>query len=71
MNKIIVVWNSPTPPSPSIKWPDIGINIVVIKAEKNSLNNRFLPFDDIKTDAVLSVDDDAYLRHDEIILAFR
>ena len=38
---------------------------------KNSLNNRFLPFDTIKTEAVLSIDDDVHLRHDEIIFAFR
>ena len=45
--------------------------ILVIKTEKNSLNNRFLPFDAIETEAVLSVDDDAQLRHDEIIFGFR
>ena len=43
----------------------------VISPGKNSLNNRFLPFKEIETDAVLSVDDDAHLRHDEILLAFR
>lgn len=43
----------------------------VIKASKNSLNNRFLPFDAIETEAVLSVDDDAHLRHDEIMFGFR
>merc|ERR1712200_347724 len=43
----------------------------VVKTEKNSLNNRFLPFSEIETEAVLSVDDDAHLRHDEIIFGFR
>lgn len=43
----------------------------VIKAPRNSLNNRFLPFDAIETEAVLSVDDDAHLRHDEIMFGFR
>lgn len=38
---------------------------------KNSLNNRFLPFSSIETDAVLSIDDDVHLRHDEIQFAFR
>lgn len=37
----------------------------------NSLNNRFLPFDEIETDAVLSVDDDVHLRQDEILFGFR
>lgn len=43
----------------------------VVKATKNSLNNRFLPYDEIETEAVLSVDDDAHLRHDEIMFGFR
>ena len=43
----------------------------VVKGEKNSLNNRFLPYDLIDTEAVLSMDDDIYLRYDEIELAFR
>lgn len=43
----------------------------VIKSKKNSLNNRFLPYDTIETEAVLSVDDDAHLRHDEIVFGFR
>merc|ERR1719470_391031 len=51
--------------------PDIGVPIHVVKTERNSLNNRFLPFSAIETEAVLSVDDDAHLRHDEIIFGFR
>ncbi len=43
---------------------------IVISA-KNSLNNRFLPYDLIKTDAVLGLDDDTTLRADEIVLGFR
>jgi len=71
LNKVIVVWNSPRPPSEDLRWPDIGVPIEVVKVEKNSLNNRFLPFSAIQTDAVLSVDDDSHLRHDEIIFGFR
>lgn len=43
----------------------------VIRGGKNSLNNRFLPFDVLKTEALLMLDDDVTLRHDEIVLAFR
>lgn len=43
----------------------------MVKASKNSLNNRFLPYDIIETEAVLSVDDDTHLRHDEIVFGFR
>lgn len=71
LNKVIVVWNSPKPPLEDLRWPDIGVPVVVIKASRNSLNNRFLPFDAIETEAILSVDDDAHLRHDEILHGFR
>ncbi|KAB7507082.1 Exostosin-3 [Armadillidium nasatum] len=71
LNKVIVVWNSPKPPSETLKWPDLKVPIQVIRAERNSLNNRFLPFSEIETEAVLSVDDDAHLRHDEIVFGFR
>lgn len=71
MNKVIVVWNSPKPPE-SVSWPQIGVDLIVIKTKRNSLNNRFLPFDEIETDAILSLDDDMVsLRHDEIVFAFR
>lgn len=71
LNKAVVVWNNPSPPSPELKWPDIGVPIHVVKTSKNSLNNRFLPYDIIETEAVLSIDDDAHLRHDEIVFGFR
>ncbi|KAH8300076.1 hypothetical protein KR044_009525, partial [Drosophila immigrans] len=71
LHKVVVVWNSPKPPLDDLRWPDIGVPVAVVKAPRNSLNNRFLPFDVIETEAVLSVDDDAHLRHDEILFAFR
>ncbi|XP_064489139.1 exostosin-3-like isoform X2 [Ornithodoros turicata] len=71
LNKVIVVWNSPKPPSSDLRWPEIGVPIEVIRAKKNSLNNRFLPYSSIETEAILSVDDDAHLRHDEIVFGFR
>ncbi|XP_007906741.1 exostosin-like 3 [Callorhinchus milii] len=71
LNKVLVVWNSPKSPSEDLLWPDIGVPIVVVHTEKNSLNNRFLPWDVIETEAILSIDDDAHLRHDEIMFGFR
>ncbi|KAL1140802.1 hypothetical protein AAG570_000730 [Ranatra chinensis] len=71
LNKVVVVWNSPRPPLQDLRWPDIGVPVHVVKANRNSLNNRFLPYETIETEAVLSVDDDAHLRHDEIIFGFR
>lgn len=71
LNKVVVVWNSPKPPLEDLRWPEIGVNVTVIRAPRNSLNNRFIPFDVIETEAILSVDDDAHLRHDEILFGFR
>jgi hypothetical protein len=71
LNKVVVVWNGGAPPSPEARWPDIGVPIVVLKAPRNSLNNRFVPFKEIETEAILSIDDDAHLRHDEIVFGFR
>ncbi|XP_054272009.1 exostosin-3-like [Macrosteles quadrilineatus] len=71
LNKVVVVWNSPRPPLDDLHWPDIGVPVEVVKASTNSLNNRFVPYDAIETEAVLSVDDDAHLRHDEIMFGFR
>ena len=47
------------------------LSLQFIKVPKNSLNNRFIPYDSIETEAILSVDDDVYLRHDEIQFGFR
>ncbi|KAA3680211.1 alpha-1,4-N-acetylglucosaminyltransferase EXTL3 [Paragonimus westermani] len=43
----------------------------VIRATKNSLNNRFLPYDLIDTDAVFTLDDDLTLPQETILMAFR
>ncbi|KAG9509293.1 Exostosin-like 3 [Fragariocoptes setiger] len=72
LNKVIVVWNSQQrPPTDSLLWPDLNVPIKIVKTEKNSLNNRFLPYDEIETDAILSLDDDSPLRQDEIVFGFR
>ncbi|XP_038051688.1 exostosin-like 3 [Patiria miniata] len=71
LNKVIVVWNSPKPAAADIIWPEIHVPIKVVRTKKNSLNNRFLPYDEIETEAILSLDDDAHLRHDEILFGFR
>lgn len=35
LNKVVVVWNSPKPPSDDLLWPDIGLPIVVRAHLKN------------------------------------
>lgn len=72
INKIIIVWNSvANPPKAELVWPDVGAPIEIVKVSRNSLNNRFIPYDKIETDAILTLDDDTPLRPDEIVLAFR
>ncbi|CAD0195447.1 unnamed protein product [Chrysodeixis includens] len=71
LNKVVVVWNGPSSPSAMAAWPESGAPVAVVRAPRNSLNNRFLPYNLIDTEAVLCVDDDAHLRHDEIVFAFR
>ncbi|VDN11802.1 unnamed protein product [Dibothriocephalus latus] len=71
LHSVIVIWNGPEPPPAYLRWPKLHVPILVVKGGKNSLNNRFLPYNVIKTDALLMLDDDVWLRHDEIILAFR
>ncbi|CAF0852273.1 unnamed protein product [Brachionus calyciflorus] len=76
LNSILIVWNSiETEPNWKL-WSKFSQQfsqnrLKILKMEKNSLNNRFLPFDLIQTDAILNLDDDVLLRPDEIILAFR
>ncbi len=50
---------------------NLVLRLQVVRTEKNSLNNRFLPWDAVETEAILSIDDDAHLRHDEIMFGFR
>ena len=40
LNKVVVVWNNEMPPPPDLRWPEIGVPIIVLKTKKNSLNNR-------------------------------
>ncbi|PAA67670.1 hypothetical protein BOX15_Mlig033285g2 [Macrostomum lignano] len=72
LHSVLVVWNGERPPNPSTVWPDLGgVPLHFIRGPGNSLNNRFLPWSQIRTEAVLSLDDDVYMRQDELVLAFR
>ncbi|CAC5417135.1 EXTL3 [Mytilus coruscus] len=71
LSKVIIIWNNPNDLSKKLTWPEIGVPIHLIRQSRNSLNNRFLPYDVIQTDAILSLDDDCIMKHDDILLAFR
>ncbi|CAI2348607.1 unnamed protein product [Caenorhabditis sp. 36 PRJEB53466] len=70
LNKIIVVWNN-VHRDPPETWPSLHVPVEFIRVKENSLNNRFVPWDRIETEAVLSLDDDIDLMQQEIVLAFR
>lgn len=39
-------------------WPKIAAPLKVVRTKENILSNRFFPFDEIETEAVLAIDDD-------------
>lgn len=59
LNKVLVVWNNQrkAPPHPSM-WPKIGKPLKVIQTKENKLSNRFYPYEEIETEAILTIDDD-------------
>ncbi|KAF8353477.1 hypothetical protein PRIPAC_98105 [Pristionchus pacificus] len=70
LNKIIVVWNNNNS-SPPADWLDMNDPFEIIMPKKNSLNNRFIPYESIETEAVISMDDDVYVTQSELVFAFR
>ncbi|KAE9420049.1 hypothetical protein Angca_005660 [Angiostrongylus cantonensis] len=70
LNKVIVIWNN-VAREPLGAWPRLHVPVEFIKVSNNSLNNRFVPWDRIRTEAILSLDDDIDLKQHEIVFAFR
>lgn len=76
-----MVWSENDPPSNSLK--EYIDNIVIAKSktahkpklkfdvnEKDNLNNRFKPIEDLRTDAIFSVDDDVIVPCGALDFAF-
>jgi alpha-1,4-N-acetylglucosaminyltransferase EXTL3 len=67
LHSVLVVWNAEDV-EPSVEFQQrfhlyvASHRLRVLRSRVNSLNNRFLPYDAIQTDAVLSLDDDVLLR---------
>lgn len=48
-------------------WPKVDVPVKIVKANGNKMSNRFVPYDEIETEAIFSVDDDiVMLTVDEI-----
>lgn len=70
--KVVVVWNNQKKRPPPIQdFPKISKPINIIKTKANKLSNRFFPYREIETEAVLHIDDDiVMLTSDEVEFAF-
>uniref|UniRef100_A0AAY4DIB2 Uncharacterized protein n=1 Tax=Denticeps clupeoides TaxID=299321 RepID=A0AAY4DIB2_9TELE len=68
--QIIVLWNCDKPLPPRSKWPTTSVPITVIEGERKTMSSRFFPHDAIRTDAVLSLDEDSVLSTNEVDFAF-
>lgn len=67
LHSVLVVWNA-VDVEPSSEFQQrfhlyvASERLRLVRSRLNSLSNRFLPYDAIQTDAVLSLDDDVLLR---------
>lgn len=53
-------------------WPKTEVSLKVVQTSANKLSNRFFPYKEIETEAILSLDDDILmLTLDEIEFGFK
>jgi len=70
--KLVIVWNNPYLQPYSNEWPKLTKPWSLVKMKTNRLTNRFYPFKEIETEAVMAIDDDILmLTVDEIEFAFQ
>lgn len=81
LDSIHIVWSEPDPPSESLKKflnrvillnskSDRRVELKFDINKEDSLNNRFKPITDLKTDAVFSIDDDIIFPCSSVEFAF-
>lgn len=70
--KVLVVWNNQQKPPPQASmWPKINKPLKVVQTRENKLSNRFYPYEEIETEAILAIDDDiVMLTADELEFGF-
>uniref|UniRef100_A0A3B5KF65 Exostosin glycosyltransferase 1 n=1 Tax=Takifugu rubripes TaxID=31033 RepID=A0A3B5KF65_TAKRU len=68
--QVIVLWNCDKPLPAKHRWPPTLVPVTVIEGENKVISSRFLPYDTIPTDAVLSLDEDTVLSSTEVDFAF-
>ncbi|GAB0095884.1 Exostosin-2 [Sergentomyia squamirostris] len=59
LQKILIIWNNQkkVPPHPTM-FPKITKPLKLIHTKANKLSNRFYPYEEIETEAILTIDDD-------------
>ncbi|XP_072572832.1 exostosin-1b-like isoform X2 [Paramormyrops kingsleyae] len=68
--QIIVLWNCEKALPPAFRWPSVSVPVVVIEGDAKVMSSRFQYSDAIRTDAVLSLDEDTVLSTTEVDFAF-
>lgn len=59
LSKVVVIWNNQKKsPPPMSSFPQISKPVKVIRTKANKLSNRFFPYEEIETEAILTIDDD-------------
>ncbi|KAG4078176.1 hypothetical protein HA402_002228 [Bradysia odoriphaga] len=59
LQKILVIWNNQKKAPPhATMFPKINKPLKVIRTKANKLSNRFYPYEEIETEAILTIDDD-------------
>jgi len=74
--QIIIIWHCGKPPPPAARWQSVAtqegvtdVPISVIDDKPKVMGRRFYPFDDIRYDVVLSLDDDVTLNVQEVCVS--
>uniref|UniRef100_A0AAY5F6F8 Exostosin glycosyltransferase 1 n=1 Tax=Electrophorus electricus TaxID=8005 RepID=A0AAY5F6F8_ELEEL len=69
-SQIIVLWNCDKPLPAKHRWPVTSVPVIVIEGENKVMSSRFLLYESITNDAVLSLDEDTVLSTTEVDFAF-
>uniref|UniRef100_A0AAY5EX42 Exostosin GT47 domain-containing protein n=1 Tax=Electrophorus electricus TaxID=8005 RepID=A0AAY5EX42_ELEEL len=68
--QIVVLWNCDKASPHQSKWPSVPVPFTVVEGRRKTMSGRFFPHDVIRTDAVLSLDEDSVLSTNEVDFAF-
>ena len=77
LHQVVILWNDLERDPETVDElknvkVDESASVVVVRPHANSLNNRLVPYDVIRTECVLQIDDDTrYLTRDQIKHGFR